>query len=233
MKTKSNQMVAALATVLALSIVACGKKESINETDPSSDPGQNVLPSPGPGTPPPTGGGPTFPPEAPNLTFTGNFSGPNGSWISPSFTTDSKLRVRIKPNGAIPVTGTGFSPTHYCISYRISIVGVGSGSTTRTIAINGGNQHCYGAPANDEIDLSGLLNSGHNAVRIKISEARYDFRSLDCENHFYRYGASYMNPYYSAYTPNSGACMRYNNILLYDTHSANFDVGIIKNSNVY
>lgn len=234
------------AFLFAAIVTGCGKKEKVTDEDSASQ-AQNGGTSGGStggtsggtnggnngGTNGNTSGGTT---TGTAYTFTGSVTGPSGTWTSGDVNTDNLLRVTIRPQAGQPVAGTGFTANYQCVSFRIGISAVGSGSTTGLMKVNGGSRYCPDGPEEKTVDLSSLLTPGHGAIRIKVSNATYDWKAQWCDYEYYRMitsgGYYYFGVWYPYYVSPFGYtynCPSYNNNPLYNTHVATFDVAIQTN----
>lgn len=137
---------------------------------------------------------------APAITHSFSMAG-TGSFATPDIYTDNTLKIKVTAQQAGPISVTGysnFSATYKCASFLVTLQ-IKSGTTwidnqsirTKALSVDGQNNQyaCPDAAAEQLVDFSGRLTTGHGMVRIKVSAPRYDFYCQLLVN-------GYINPYY-------------------------------------
>jgi len=179
----------ALLALAGLSI-GCGRTtyetpDVDGDTQPSiPNPYPTVTPSPTPSPTPSTG----IPPISHSFEITGSGTA--------SFTvdTDNVLKVRIKPDTAGLVSGSGFTAVYSCIKYTVTVIG--KSVPTEVLQVGGGGLNCPTAKTEQIINFSDRLGTGHNSVTITVSAVKTDFKYNNCLQSPWLYSA-YPYGYYS------------------------------------
>ena len=113
----------------------------------------------------------------PALSYSFSLDGTGGnvtSYQTPTFNTDTILKVRITggPAGPITVPNSNFSMNYYCVGYTVTVLG--QTVATKPLAVNGGNPSLC-PDTQQVIDFSSRLIPGHGPVSISVTAPRYDY----------------------------------------------------------
>lgn len=145
------------------------------------------------------------------LKFRFNITGVGGTqpqMRTPEFNTDALLRIKVIPGpaGQISIPGgtySNFNAPYSCVSYTITVNG--ESMVTQPLSQEGPNFFCPNARPYQVLDFSSRLTRGHGPLKIKVSNARYDY---------------YCRLWYAGYMPWTPSTLYCNDLYtVYKTHT--------------